>query len=55
MAGILSGLLSLFGLGGCVKDKEKDHLLDGPDMYHVPVKPYVEQCGDPFEDAISGN
>ena len=46
MAGILSGLLSLFGLGGCVKDKEKDHLLDGPDMYHVPVKPYVEQCGD---------
>ena len=29
-----------------VKDKEKDHLLDGPDMYHVPVKPYVEQCGE---------
>ena len=43
MAGILSGLLGLFGLGGC---KEKDHLLDGPDMYHVPVKPYVEQRGE---------
>ena len=43
MAGILSGLLSLFGLGRC---KEKDHLLDGPDMYHVPVKPYMEQHGE---------
>ena len=46
MAGILSGLLCLFGLGKCDGNKEKDHLLDGPDMYHVPVKPYVEQCGD---------
>jgi len=45
MAGILSGLLGLFGLGRCGGNKEKDHLLDGPDMYHVPVKPYVEQHG----------
>ena len=48
MAGILSGLLSLFGLGGCVKDKEKDQLLDGPDMYHVPgqTAPFVSKPGE---------
>jgi len=46
MAGVLSGLLGLFGIGGCGGNKEKDHLLDGPDMYHVPVKPYIEQCGE---------
>ena len=45
MAGILSGLLGLFGLGGC---KEKDHLLDGPDMYHVPgqTAPFVSKPGE---------
>jgi len=46
MAGILSGLLSLFGLGSCGGNQEKDHLLDGPDMYHVPVRPYIEQGGE---------
>lgn len=46
MAGILSGLLSLFGLGRCDGNKEKDNLLDGPDMYNVPVKPYIEQHGE---------
>jgi len=45
MAGIISGLPGLFGLGRCGGNKEKDHLLDSPDMYHVPVKPYVEQHG----------
>ena len=48
MAGILSGLLGLFGLGRCGGNKEKDHLLDGPDMYHVPVKPFAEQRGEEF-------
>ena len=46
MAGILSGLLGLFGLGSCTKNKEKDHLLDGPDMYYVPEKTFIEQCGE---------
>lgn len=46
LAGILSGLLSLFGLGRCDGNKEKDHLLDGSDMYYVPPKPFVEQVGE---------
>ena len=48
MAGILSGLLGLFGLGKCGGNKGKDHLLDGPDMYHVPgqTAPFVSKPGE---------
>ncbi len=41
MAGILRGLLDLFDRSG--KKNEKEHILDGPHMYHVPDKPFIDK------------
>ena len=38
MAGFLKGLF-----GGWGKKSEKEHILDGPHMYHVPDKPFIDK------------
>jgi len=43
MAGILSAILALFGLGGCKQDDPEVLILDGPSM--IPPEPYTYALG----------
>ena len=60
MAGILSGLLALFGLGGCKQEEpspppEFPEILDGPGMMFDPACMYIEDYnGNLWTDPVSG-
>jgi len=50
MAGILSALLALFGLGGC-KKQNTDHLTDGSDVVDIPELPEPLDGPDMYFDS----